>query len=183
MNDNTVLPRLILVIPDIDLLNHIDCDQLGFGMKTTATAAIDWIVTQMIRAMDEKKDHMRCRKPGSLAPCEPKFIWTKMIFRPGGDKTITVKYNSIMEQCLASKSCHYIMDLNNRLSDESLFDSRGELNGHGRVKFWVEIDKTLERFDKQIVSLKPEYKRQSQEKEPLTSKYSNFRRKINSKWK
>ena len=61
----------------------------------------------------------------------------------------------MLHEVLAGKEQHFVMDISSKMDDESLFDSRNELNGFSKVRMWEEINQQLERFDKHKLSLKP----------------------------
>ena len=156
LNQTLKLPKLVVVIPDDDILRYVfeDTEECKRLTKT----AIRWVVNQMIRAVDAKKDNMSRRKPGAVMAKEPKFIWIKMFDRISSRERLydyREMYNECLETLLAEKEEHYILDVNVHLQESGLFDSGDCLNAHGRKIFWIELDKGIERFDKKKVSLKP----------------------------
>ena len=156
LNDATKLPRIILVVPDIDLLKHTK--NFDFGTVETSTAAIDWVMTQMERAVEEKRDEIKKRKPGAIEPGEPKFIWSKMINRTNGFSNILKvrrKFNDAMESCMLDRSFHHIIDVNEKVSDPVLFDINNRILNLGKRRYWREVDYLIEKFDQQVLTLKP----------------------------
>ena len=123
----------------------------------------------MVRATDAKKDDLKRKKPGSVIPTEPKFIWVKMLNRVNGRSdflALRSKFNDVLEEVLAQKDQHYIIDLVQVMADHSYFDMNNFINGEGAKRFWIEIDKTLENFDMKKTTLKPQirYRRPPQKK-------------------
>ena len=89
-----------------------------------------------------------------------------------------------MEDCLAGKPGHYIADLSYQLRNATYFDVSGSLNGRGNVKFWAELDRLVEKFDKQIETLKPVCTPgHIGDNQFVGAQHSNFRRKIDKTWK
>ena len=154
LNENVYLPRLVVVIPEDDLLHFID--HFCSGISLISSVAINWIVNQMERAVEAIKDYLQRQCLGAIAPNEPKFIWVKAIskgFRKT-ESTVKYKYNPEMEEALTNQRNHYIMSLQ-RSFNSTHFNSRGKFTASGNVRFWDEINKLLESFDRQKVSLKP----------------------------
>ena len=161
LNDTVVLPRMVIFLPDWDLIRFMkkgvtDEEEVQEKMRK----GTKWVVTQVIRVLEIKKDDMKIKKPGAVASSEPKVLWIKMFNRVNGNghgSTLSWKafYNNILEDSLTGKQNMFIGDVNKAMMDASLFDRNNRLNGFGRVRFWSEIDKLVERFDKKVFSLKP----------------------------
>ena len=122
---------------------------------------LQWLVNQLDRATEAKKDSMRRKKPGSVVSHQPRFVWLKMINRVNGNGKSNIlsfrpAFNADLEAILAEKmSEHLIADLSQVMMDTSLFDRHNNLNAFGRVKFWEELDHLIEKYDKRAVHLKP----------------------------
>ena len=160
LNDNNKLSRIILVISDINLLKHMDPDCICHGIKIISNEVCQRIVSQMARAVDTKKEILTSKVPGSVNHGEPKVIWVKMINRlhdAGSDDFLAMrrKYNDMMEDTLVDFKHHYVLDISDKIDDPAWFLRDGTLNCVGKTKYWLTIDKAVEKFDKQIISLKP----------------------------
>ena len=156
LNDCKKLPRIIMVIPDWDILKFLD--HKTFGIKMIAEDAVGWIITQMNRAIESKKDTMRRRKPGSVVTGQPKVIWVTMMNRMNAPCKMLahrMKFNDAVEKHLAIHMNYYILDVAPAMMDSSYFDPRNRINSYGKAQFWLEIDQQLELFDKQKLSLRP----------------------------
>ena len=64
------------------------------------------------------------------------------------------KFNRMLHKTLLNKNGHFIMDINDKMFDESLFTA-GSLNHFWQVKFRHEIDNLIEQFEYRRISLKP----------------------------
>ena len=163
INENRYLPRLILILPDWDMIKHIG--QVTYGIYEILERLIKWVINTMIRMVDTRKDDLSHHFSGAVAFSEPKFIWFKMINRINvQDRALAVrgKFNRALENILADKHQHYIMDVSGKINDTSYFSSqRKELNDDGLNKFWSEVDKMVEQFEF--------------DKEPFKPKKSNFK--------
>ena len=64
LNDKSKLPRIILVIPDADLMKFIkkSADHDYENMQMFIEGALNWVMNQMTRAVDAKKDNLHRRK-------------------------------------------------------------------------------------------------------------------------
>ena len=158
LNDYEKLPRMILVVPDWDLLNYFrfndgNADQL---IKTI----LKWIINNMRKAVDAKKDFLMKSKIGAVFEGEPKIIWAKMINRPGYKRFNAVmlqkgRFNRILEDLLADEKSHYLMDTNVATNDQSFFTDQETLNAEGCHRFWIELIEQIKLFDSKKLSLKP----------------------------
>ena len=77
INDNTYLPRLIIVAPDWDIVRHIG--EVSFGIFTIFEKLMKWVVNTMNRAVDTRKEDLRKFSEGATTCSEPKWLWVKMI--------------------------------------------------------------------------------------------------------
>ena len=113
LNDTSCLPRLILVIPDHDILKHIGKLKPGAESMYILQKTISWVMNQMERAILAKEDELRKKKPGSITLGEPKFIWVKMINRPlcNGILEMRQVFNDAVEECMLDRAAHYILTL------------------------------------------------------------------------
>ena len=106
LNDSNKLPRIVLIIPDGDLLNYLYQQNKEFGISDISFDILSWITKQMVRATDAKKDDLKRKKPGSVIPTEPKFIWVKMLNRVNGRSdflALRSKFNDVLEKVLAQE--------------------------------------------------------------------------------
>ena len=147
-------PRMIIVIPDRNILQSIVHEE--FGVSRIIGRVVSHLIHEMEKVIDIKKEMMEKLKPGSLSPAEPKIIWLKMIDRFNDSKLMKnmEKFNAILEETLSNKRQHYIADVSKALIYKN-FDRNRDLNAEGRINYWVELDSQIKRFDRQEISLKP----------------------------
>ena len=160
LNDTNKIPRIVLIIPEDDLLTYLFKQNEEFGIGTITFKVLNWISTQMTRATDAKKDDLKRVKPGAVIPTEPKFIWVKMLNRVNARSDLLAlrsKFNEVLEEVLYKKDQHYIIDIVTAMADSSFYDKNNYINGEGLKRFWIEIDKLIENFDTKRCSLKPVY--------------------------
>ena len=160
LNDMLRIPRLIIVIPDADILRFVMDKALHKEhIPYMITTALTWIINQMIRAIDAKKDNLKRRKPGSLQSTEPKIIWVPMIDRIGfrsDNLEYRILFNTRLNDILCDRNNHFLMDVSDALLDDSNLDRWGNLNSYGKQQFWTEVDVMVEKFERKKLTLKPQ---------------------------
>ena len=153
----TKLPHIIVFVPDWDLVKF--AQYYKPGAQKLFDKLLKWIMIQSECAIDVKKDGLARKKPGSVLPMEPKIIWPKMIERVGGeyDKALTVHYrfNAALEDQLASRSRHYIINVGKKIAEPNYFTPRNQLTDELCHVYWREIDHWIEEFDHDKDKLKP----------------------------
>ena len=145
---STKMLRIILVVPDQDLLHFIN--YYKFGISQIIGNCLNWVVCNMVKIIDAHKDILRHKKLGSLTASEPKIIWIKMPNCPNGQSnllSVCGKFNNILEDVLAERKNHYIMDVNNEVAQTAYFTPFNHINDRGMETFWLSIDRMIETFD------------------------------------
>ena len=79
MNANKLLPQMILMLLDWDLLQFVD--HCSYGISMLCGQVIDWLLWNIERAIKTHKEQLRRRWAGAVIQNEPKIIWVKMINR------------------------------------------------------------------------------------------------------
>ena len=156
LNESNKLPRIILFIIDWDILENIDYATTVKSQLIGST--LEWLISNVDKAIQAKKDGIRQIRPGALGINEPKIIWSKMLMRPEFSPELELAQgiaNVIMEDLLAAKKGHFITDLTHELCDQIYYQRNDDLNGHGRVKFWRALDQIIQSFDQYEISLRP----------------------------
>ena len=157
LNDVKKLPRIVVFVPDWDLVKFINFYKPG--AKDLFATILDWIMRNVDRAVQSKRDSLHHHKPGSVVESEPKIIWSKMIERVGGEyeRALTVHYrfNASLEDQLASRKQHYILDVGKVIVESHYFTARNHLNQDGKHKFWREVDHLIKQFESDKEILKP----------------------------
>ena len=158
------LPRFIIVLPDWDIVKHIG--HYKYGISIIAEQVLNWLVKNMTKMVDIRRDDLTRVKKGAGTLREPKFLWVKMINRVGcHDKVLAIrnKFNTLLENALVGCKNHYILDINRKMSDASHFihDTITEI---GAIRYWMELDSTIEQYDTGDASLKPIHSSELQEK-------------------
>ena len=143
------LLRIILVIPDSDILKFVN--HYTYGVSVITGRCLSWLINNFEREIEAKKEQLRKKKPGSVSQNEPKIIWVKMLDTPNTTYSDLMacrkKFNSILEEILAQKKNHFIIDINDVMFHKSHFRQTNILNARGKERFWDEINRQVEEFE------------------------------------
>ena len=60
------LPRMILMVPDWDILKFIN--HYSYGITAFSGKCIDWLLINMERMIESRKEQLRKRRAGSVCP-------------------------------------------------------------------------------------------------------------------
>ena len=147
MNANKLLPRMILMVLDWDLLQFID--HCSYGISMLCGQVINWLLRNIERTIESCKEELRKRRAGAVLQNEPKIIWVKMINRsnPQWILSVCTKFNNALEELLVNRCYHYILDVNKAVFEGRNFTYNNLLNVRGQQVYWLEIDQIIERFD------------------------------------
>ena len=109
------------------------------------------------------------RKPGAIAPAEPKVFWVKCLAHPDDSKAMC--YNDLLNRALINKKLHYIVDIRRFIDFEDHWFSNfsDEITSDGRIHFWEQLDKVVQQYENKEISLKalepPQHKSTQKEHE------------------
>ena len=150
------LPQLIIMILDSDLVRYIqkesaECDE-------AYDKILYWLVKNIEKSLDAKKDDLYRKRKGAIAGGEPKIIWVAMLNHMGYFDRASIKYqvfNKAVLRSIADRKHHYYLDITVDLEDSGYFTKHNNLTGDGRVKFWKSVDQKIKDFDYKHISLKP----------------------------
>ena len=113
--------------------------------------SLQWLVSEINKALECRKDHLRRRKPGAVAPNEPKVHYIKMLDRPKcqPDKIFTArhKFNTILDDVIKGKKNQYTIEPQGLAHDTRNFLYNNQLSMCGQKLFWMDIDWQIESFD------------------------------------
>ena len=109
------MPRLMLIIPDLDILKAIN--HFGFGVSHIIGRDLEWLMNAIDQDIDSKKDALRKRRPGALLSGEPKLVWFAIPNRPTVRREFQQhmmlaareKFNKTLGELCAKRSNHYIV--------------------------------------------------------------------------
>ena len=146
LNECKNMPRMIIVVTDNDIIKGIAQDFCDYGAKHLCERVISWLVNTNNKAITARREELKRMKPGSVMAGEPKVVYTKMIYRPKGDKIQAIRnhFNVALENCLCKVHSHYIVDI---AVQNTLFDLSNFLMADGQKSYWNCLDRQLQDFD------------------------------------
>ena len=153
------MPRYILLILDADLLQFIN--HLGFGISHLIGTCLEWVMKNVDRTIEAKKDLLHRNKPSALQSGEPKLIWVTMCPWPPNvvEKQnffgSVFKFNSILGDLIKQKHNHLFLQVHTNVSAPVNFTSGGYLNDRGKEAFWTSVDRQIKEFDYNKTELQP----------------------------
>ena len=157
LNEDHSMPRLIIMMVDhefINMLHHKD-----FGISMMIGKCLHWLINEVDRAINKKKELLQQKKPGSITALEPKVIWMKMMEHPTSNKDMAimqVKFNVILEQALRQSGKGFLIDASpDGKMQHRWFDYNGNMLHEGRIGFWQHISACIKKFNIEKTGLDP----------------------------
>ena len=105
LNKSHQLPKLMLIIPDKDLISSMI--NYNFGVARVMGAVLHYIIKQMDTMVDRKRKAILEKKPRAITPGYPKIFWIRMLKSPkhilqaahfNQSFALWGKFNSILEE-------------------------------------------------------------------------------------
>ena len=161
LNENTKLPRYVIMIPDWDIVRSTNFD---YGATTMFEEMIGYLCKQINKCITRCRDDIMSKKPGALSSTfEPRVIWICMINRPIEDskdmKELMIhrgKFNRTLDNNITKERYMYIMNINAFEEDSgNLLNANFHLTKEGKQEFWSEVSQQLKRFEYNEINLKP----------------------------
>ena len=160
LNEKSKLPKYILIMLDTDIIQSVDTK---FGVKLTLCKILTWLMDEILRFINIRKEDIRSKKPGALASsAEPRIVWCSILQRPRNTNPemhrifkLVGKTNEIIEQIVRSNDqCSHMLYVES-IDQYVHFDYQGKLTGLGRTQFWKEIDAQMRKLERGETDLLP----------------------------
>ena len=158
--NNARLPKILLVVVDMDVINDID-DVFDEDAPVIVQQSTNWLVRQINTRIRRKKLDLYEKNPGAVFGT-PSIIFVKMLRRIGnyGSETILAgalslraKFNDALNDAVAKTDLRILtITACNTYED---FDHKAMLSIRGKTSFWREIDDLIQKFDHRRVKLLP----------------------------
>ena len=154
INTHHILPRLIVFVPDWDLLKAIK--YYDFGVSRIIGTCVEWLIREIDRITTTRKLDLSRKRAGSVVPSEPKIVWIAMIVRSAPSRILALrrKFNAILEETLSESRGMYFANIQ-KYVQHMHFDRNNFLNPQGLSAYWRAVDRILEDFDKHKKKLIP----------------------------
>ena len=150
LNDNDHLPKLIITVPDKDIITITKY----FNSQYVMGKIIHYIVKQFDLFIKRRYQDLLDKHIGSVLLKYPKTIWIRMLKRPSVDNlkllnnafNLRGKFNAVLEERLLDGDAenHHIMSI---VVQDEYFYNTGELSDNGKAQFWNEVSKAISKFD------------------------------------
>ena len=154
LNDNNHLPRIILIIPDQDLLKGNMKPAFVMG------SSLHYIIKQLDLFIERRHQDLLHKRIRALMENYPKTIWVRMLKRPNPEELKSLdlafglrgKFNSILEECLLDGRSdeHHIMSI---IVQPDHFNNAENLTDTGKQEFWKEVNKAIKKFNLSEITL------------------------------
>ena len=148
INGSSFLPRLILMVPDVDVLRTMT--YFKFGASLVIGKVNGKFVNKIVDEINDRKAKLKKIKAGTVISGEPKLLWMGIIDKPQPDKVLSLrrKHNEILEETLSlHKNCYYITP--DRAVNRSDFDRNNNMTSAGKENYWKFIDAMVKKFDRE----------------------------------
>ena len=151
------LPRYLIILLDRDLISKARV--FDYGVTKTLEDIIKWLLININRAIELRKEDMYGKCPGSLTQSsELRLIWIMMLCRPEGSfdrkvNSLTTKFNSILEEVVAGDRRSHILLV--QVDSQAAFDCVGNLTQMGIYEYWRNLDFQMKEFDWGKTELQP----------------------------
>ena len=150
LNEEAFLPKLIVVILDVDMLKYLAIK--GKASSLVIGSMLHYAIMQFDLYIERRKQDLASKCLRALFPADtyPKIIWVRIPKRP---KAIAKdifsnrgKFNLILEERLfdGKESSHFIISIE---VPQDEFPITGELSSADKSSFWREISEGLKKFD------------------------------------
>ena len=149
MNKNTYLPKYLIMLPDMDLVESIIRNKLREDIEDI----LNWIINQVSKLLITRREDLKYKNPGSVTADLTRVIWVKMLARPNSNSyrlqkiwRLKNKYNEILTFLLEAEKYMHIIELKN-MEEYKYFDKQGNLSTAGKAEFWANFNKELKITD------------------------------------
>ena len=153
LNTHDHLPRYVVVIPDLDIVQSVNDQHFDCGAVDMIEDNINWLLKQIARILLARCDQLRNKKAGVVPDELPRVLWVKMLARPHtNDATLKKiwqlrrKFNSILTSILAVENYMHLISLES-VNEYIHFDQFGQLTNTGQGQWWHELNDKIKHLD------------------------------------
>ena len=140
MNENHILPKFLLIIPDTDIIDDVNIYE--FGAHKALATNLNWLSKQIEVTIRHKKMLNLENRAGTVSPEDTKVVYILMIKRlehyPEESKmakvcTLRSKFNELINE-VAARTNSYVLSVRN-CNKPKHFDHFGNLSSKGKRTF------------------------------------------------
>ena len=153
-----LLPRYILIMLDIDLIQHAEV--FDYGVSRTFEDTLKWLLININAVVETRKEDLMGKRPGAVSSSmEPRLIWVAAVHHPESSAhrqvhSLIRKFNTILEEVIAGDKRSHI--LRPAVEDSATnFNQWGSFTAFGLTALWQSIDSKMKRFEHGNTELQP----------------------------
>ena len=146
IKEQTVLPKMIMVIPDNNLISCMDFGT-KFGISRSIGRVMDWLMTEYDRLIKSAKD---CLPIKAKRDNFPQIIWIQAPDHdnfPQMDSFLRAKFNAALSTAAKFHANEHVLELKKVWDSHSLnlyLKEERRFTANGYVDYWMAVDKTVQ---------------------------------------
>ena len=152
VNDQIIMPKLIVIVPDNDIIQYIARIKAGFSRSVARM--LDWLMKEHNRIIDSMKDHlpMKAKKNGY-----PQIMWIAPPYHVGFGKRNNDKrecFNKMLEEVAKTHSDTSVLHLKKVWEPENnnlFLKEQYRYTTKGLKTYWEAVDRTVKFCDTTIL--------------------------------
>ena len=163
LNDRVRLPKYVIVVMDIDILNSIDF--YDYAMPKVFCHCIQWIIKNVNRLFTIRSKDLKRKRPGSVnSDRDTRIIWENILSRPTikdhPDQNRTKmcagrpKFNELLNQVISDTRFNHALNIRG-VTEQNHFTQLGDISTSRQYVYWKELDYIIKKFDRHEINLKP----------------------------
>ena len=161
LNENTLIPRYILLIPDMEMIGPMELND--WGLSSCICECLQWMMRNIAKLIERRRSDILSKRPGAIySITDPKIVWVVALNRPTRLATNRRKpvftqvktFNDILQNVIRRRTEDFYLELTT-VTDLGHFDCTGSLTKAGKILYWRELNQMLKKFEKREISLRP----------------------------
>ena len=148
LNDHNRLPKVILMVLDVDLLKAINHTKNKFGVSLEGGILLEWLVAEIHKSVKIRKDQLpeKCKRPG-----EPHVIWMGLpLASVFTDNEKREKFNNSLQKLIPPyEDMSVLQPRKGWDSNNTAIFQNNQFTMMGLMKYWRAIDSAVHFWNSQ----------------------------------
>ena len=149
LNENPILPRIVLLKPDENIIQQIK--YTGFGVSMIIGKCIHWLMNGVDDVINRRIQALSEKKPGALSSGEPIVVLVKLLERPTRDQyeLVRSKFNVFLGdtiQQIGGSRHKLIQPTEVNGIQRNMFDVNHNRHHEGRITYWRKVSEEIRRI-------------------------------------